>query len=63
MTIAEEVGRIPADAGPETYGPEFWTLVDSLAAELGLSGLDAVTRASEPRVCGASDGHLRELPP
>jgi hypothetical protein len=48
MTIAEEVGRIPADADPEAYSSEFWTLVDSLADELGLSGADAVARASEP---------------
>ncbi len=47
MTIAEEVGRIPAAAGPEAYGPEFWALADSLASELGLSGPDAVARASE----------------
>src|SRR5438093_1562945 len=48
MTIAEEVGRIPADAGPEAYDTRFWALVDSLAAELGLAGPDAVTKASEP---------------
>ena len=30
MTIAEEVGRIPADAGPEAYDAKFWALVDSL---------------------------------
>lgn len=48
MTIAEEVGRIPADAGPEAYSGKFWALIDSLADELGLTGPDAVTRASEP---------------
>ena len=47
MTIAEEVGRIPADCDPEVYSPEFWTLVDSLANELGLTGPEAVSRASE----------------
>ena len=48
MTIAEAVGRIPAGAGPDAYDTRFWTLVDSLAGELGLSGPDAVARASEP---------------
>jgi hypothetical protein len=48
MTIAEAVGRIDPAAGPEAYGDEFWTLVDSWAAELGLSGATAVVRASEP---------------
>ena len=60
MTIAEEVGRIPADADPEAYSPEFWALIDSLADELGLSGPDAVARASEapgPVPCSRC-GHL-----
>ena len=48
MTIAEWVGRIPADAGPEAYDEKFWLFVDGWAAELGLSGPDAVARASEP---------------
>jgi hypothetical protein len=47
MTIAEEVGRISAAAGPEAYDGKFWALIDSLAAELGLTGPDAVARASE----------------
>ena len=47
MTIAEEVGRVPAGAGPEAYDDKFWALIDSLAAELGLTGADAVARASE----------------
>lgn len=47
MTIAEEVGRIPADCDPEVYDDAFWTRVDALADELGLSGPDAVARVSE----------------
>jgi hypothetical protein len=47
MLIADAVGRIPADAGPEAYGDSFWSHVDVLAAELGLAGPDAVTKASE----------------
>jgi hypothetical protein len=48
MLIAESVGQIPADAGPEAYSPTFWHHIDVLADELGLSGPDAVARASEP---------------
>ena len=47
MLIAELVGQIPADAGPEAYSDTFWRHVDVLAAEVGLSGADAVARASE----------------
>jgi hypothetical protein len=47
MTIAEAAGKIPADAGPEAYSVAFWTLMDSLAGELGLSGPAAVARVSE----------------
>jgi hypothetical protein len=47
MTIAEAAGKIPADAGPDAYSAAFWTLMDSLAGELGLSGATAVTQASE----------------
>lgn len=48
MMIAEEVGRIPADAGPEAYDSRFWQHIDGWAAELGLAGPAAVTRVSEP---------------
>ncbi len=47
MTIAEEIGRIPANAGPEAWNPAWWVQVDAWAAELGLSGPDAVAWASE----------------
>jgi hypothetical protein len=47
MMIAEEVGRIPADADPEAYSDQFWSHMDVWAAELGLSGPDVVARASE----------------
>lgn len=47
MTIAETIGRIPADAGPEAYDGPLWVHVDSWAAELGLSGPEAVARVSE----------------
>jgi hypothetical protein len=47
MLIAEAVGRIPADAGPEAYNDTFWRYVDSRAAEVGITGADAVARASE----------------
>ena len=47
MEIAAAVGRIPAaDFDPEVYDEEFWGRVDAWAAELGLSGPDAVARAS-----------------
>lgn len=48
MTIAETVGRIPAGAGPEAYSSKFWLHIDGWAAELGLTGADAVARVSEP---------------
>ena len=48
MTIAETVGAIAPDADPGTYNSQFWTLVDSLAGELGLTGPDAIARVSEP---------------
>jgi len=48
MSIAEWVGQIPADAGPEAYSETFWVNIDGWAAELGLTGPDAVARASEP---------------
>jgi hypothetical protein len=47
MSIAVDVGRMPADAGPEAYSPAFWARMDTWAAELGISGPDAVARASE----------------
>ena len=49
MSIAAAVGRIPADCDPEVYDDQFWTRVDAWAAELGITGHDAVVRASEPR--------------
>ena len=49
MSIAELVGQISPAAGPEAYDDDtFWSHVDSWAAELGLSGANAVVRASEP---------------
>ena len=48
MMLAQMVGRIPADAGPEAYDSRFWARADAWAAELGLSGPDAVARTSEP---------------
>lgn len=48
MLIAESVGQIPADAGPEAYSGTFWNHVNVLAAELGLAGSVAVARVSEP---------------
>ena len=48
MTIAETVGRIPADALPEAYDSKLWLHIDGWAAELGLSGPHAVARVSEP---------------
>ena len=47
MRIAEEVGQIPADCDPEVYDDKFWTRVDAWAAELGITGPDAVVRVSE----------------
>jgi len=48
MVLAESVGRIPLDAGPEAYSDSFWNHVNVLAAELGLTGPDAVVLASMP---------------
>ena len=48
MTIAETIGRIPASAGPEAYSDRLWLHVDGWAAELGLSGPEAVALVSEP---------------
>jgi len=48
MRIAEEVGQIPADCDPEAYGDGFWSRVDAWAAELGITGPDAVVLASAP---------------
>jgi hypothetical protein len=53
MTIAEEAGQVPADCDPEVYDDGFWSRADAWAAELGLSGPDAVVRASEPPEAGA----------
>jgi hypothetical protein len=43
MTLAEAAG--PGDLRP---GHRLWPAVESWSAELGLSGADAVTRASQP---------------
>jgi hypothetical protein len=48
MKIAEAVWEMPPDCGPELYDDTFWPRMDALAAEIGLSGPDAVARASEP---------------
>ena len=52
MELAEAVGQIAPDAGPEAYSPGLWQRLDSWAAELGLTGPDAVVRASESPVTG-----------
>lgn len=48
MGIAEAVGRIPADAGPEAWTPGLWEHLDSSAAILGLSGPSAVVQVTDP---------------
>ncbi len=48
MELADEAGAIPADCDPEIYDEAFWSRVDAWAAELGLTGPDAVVRVSEP---------------
>ena len=47
MELAEAVGQIPADCDPEVYDDGFWSRADALAAVFGMSGPDAVARASE----------------
>jgi hypothetical protein len=47
MEIADAVGQVPAECDAEVYDDEFWSRVDVWAAELGLSGRDAVARVSE----------------
>ena len=48
MELADAVGKIPADCDPSVYDDQFWSRVDAWAAELGITGPDAVVRASEP---------------
>jgi hypothetical protein len=48
MGIAEAVGRIPADAGPEAWTASLWDHLDSQAAVLGLSGPSAVVQVTDP---------------
>jgi len=48
MGIAEAVGRIPADAGPEAWTASLWEHLDSSAAVLGLSGPSAVVQVTDP---------------
>jgi ribosomal protein L37AE/L43A len=47
MNIAEELGAIPAGADPED-DDVLWDCINGWAADLGLSGRDAVARVSEP---------------
>lgn len=51
MTHAERFGQLLADCDPEIYDDKFWTHTDALAAALGMSGPDAVVRASESGRC------------
>jgi hypothetical protein len=48
MGIAEAVGRIPADAGPEAWTASLWEHLDSQAAVLGLSGPSVVVQVTDP---------------
>ena len=48
MSIAEAVGQIPADAGPEAWTASLWEHLDSQAAVLGLSGPGALARVTDP---------------
>jgi hypothetical protein len=48
MSIAEAVGRIPADVGPEAWTASLWEHLDSQAAVLGLSGPGALVRVTDP---------------
>jgi hypothetical protein len=47
MEIADAAGQVPAECDAEVYDDEFWSRIDVWAAELGLSGRDAVARVSE----------------
>jgi hypothetical protein len=47
MELAEAVGQMPADCDPSLYDDGFWSRADELADVLGMSGPDAVARASE----------------
>ena len=48
MSIAEAVGQIPADAGPEAWTASLWEHLDSQASVLGLSGPGALVRVTDP---------------
>ena len=48
MSIAEAVGRIPVDAGPEAWTAGLWERLDSWATVLGLSGPSAVVQVTDP---------------
>jgi hypothetical protein len=48
MSIADTIGGIPGDAGPGAWTENLWAHVDTWAAAIGLSGPDAVARASDP---------------
>jgi hypothetical protein len=55
MSIAEAAGQMPSDCDPEVYDDTFWTRVDAWAAELGLTGPDAVVRAIGPPAGASAD--------
>jgi hypothetical protein len=48
MSIADAVGEIPAGEGPGTYSAQLWELLNAWAAELDLTGTEAVSLLSEP---------------
>ena len=48
MNIAEAVGRLPADTGPEAWTAGLWERLDSWAAVVGLSGPNAVVQVTDP---------------
>lgn len=48
MALADALGSTAAfDCDPECYDDKWWKIADALAAPLGMSGPEAVIRASE----------------
>jgi hypothetical protein len=56
MSIAEAAAQADADCDPEVYDDEFWERIDTWAAELQLTGPDAVGLVFESTARALTDG-------
>jgi hypothetical protein len=63
MHIAETVGRIPADAQPETWTKGVREHLDTWAAAIGLSAPDAVAWVTDPEPEAGHDHEPGTRPP